>query len=112
MEHVQFENAEVETPAERWQRAGLIGRDTVSVDWFQKPPGHTSEMHSHENEQIFVVLEGEFMLHTVDESVSLGRYDTAWVDSWEEHYSENPGKEPAIGLNIFAPGRAFPYWSD
>lgn len=51
------------------------------------------------------------MLHTERESVTLGPYDTAWVDGGEAHWSENPGSEPATGLNIFAPGREFPYWS-
>lgn len=67
-------------------------------------------MHSHENEQIFVILNGEFILHTEDDSVRLSTYDTAWVDEWENHYSENPGERPCIGLNIFAPDREFPYW--
>lgn len=111
MKYVRFEEAEEETPTGGWRRAGLVGTNAVSVDWFQKPPGHTSEVHSHEHEQTFVVLDGEFVLYTLDESVTLGKYDTAWVASWEEHYSENPGEEPTIGLNVFAPGREFPYWS-
>ncbi|XVH33231.1 cupin domain-containing protein (plasmid) [Haloferacaceae archaeon DSL9] len=111
MEYIRFAEAEEETPAEGWRRVGLVGSDAVSVDWFQKPPKHVSEMHSHEHEQIFVVLDGEFILHTPEASVALGQYDTARVDSWEEHCSENPGEKPTIGLNIFAPGRTFPYWS-
>lgn len=111
MEYVRFDDAEEENPAEGWRRAGLVSRDAVSVDWFEKPPGHVSEKHSHDHEQIFVVLEGTVVLHTERESVTLGRYDTAWVDGGEAHWSENPGSEPATGLNIFAPGREFPYWS-
>lgn len=111
MKYVRFDNAEVENPSEGWQRAGLISRDAVSVDWFEKPPGHNSEKHSHKNEQIFVILKGTFVLHTEHKSVTLNPLDTAWVGSWEEHWSENPGTEPTTGLNIFAPGREFPYWS-
>lgn len=111
MKYVRFDDAEVENPSDGWRRAGLMSRDSVSVDWFEKPPGHTSEKHSHENEQVFVVLKGTLVLHTKRASVTLTPFDTAWVDSWEEHWSENPTSEPTIGLNIFAPGRAFPYWS-
>ncbi|WP_084383826.1 cupin domain-containing protein [Halalkalicoccus paucihalophilus] len=111
MQYTKFDDADTENPAEGWRRTGLMSRDTVSVDWFEKPPGHQSEQHNHENEQIFVILSGEFILHTEEESVVLNQYDTAWVDGWEEHWSENPGNEPTTGLNIFAPGREFPYWS-
>lgn len=110
MKYVKFDDAEIETPADGWRRAGLSSSESVSVDWFQKPASHVSEMHNHENEQIFVILEGEFILHTEEESVHLERYDTAWVDAYEPHYSENPSTKPAIGLNVFAPGREFPYW--
>ncbi len=85
MEYVRLEDAAKERPAEGWQRAGLISKKAISVDWFEKPPGHVSDRHSHENEQVFVVLDGEFVLYTDEESVALGRYDTAWVDSEELH---------------------------
>lgn len=112
MEYLRFEDAAVEEPGAGWKRAGLLNSGRLSVDWFQKPPGHSSESHNHENEQMFVILEGEFILHTDDESVRLTANDTAWVDSWEIHYSENPGETPCSGLNIFAPGREFPYWKE
>jgi quercetin dioxygenase-like cupin family protein len=111
MKYVRFDDAETENPSPGWRRAGLMSREAVSVDWFEKPPGHISKKHSHENEQIFVILEGTFVLHTDHESVTLKPFDTAWVDSGEKHWSENPGTEPTTGLNIFAPGREFPYWS-
>lgn len=110
MKHVTFDDAEIEEPEDGWKRAGLVSSESVSVDWFQKPPGHVSDRHTHENEQIFVVLDGEFILHTEDDSLRLSKNDTAWVDTRETHYSENPGEVPTIGLNIFAPGREFPYW--
>lgn len=112
MRYVQFEDAEIESPAEGWRRAGLSSSESVSVDWFQKPAGHVSELHGHPNEQIFVILDGEFILYTEEESVQLGRFDSAWVDANERHYSENPGETPTIGLNIFSPGREFPYWQE
>ena len=111
MNYKRFEEAQVENPAAGWERAGLVSLDAVSVDWFVKPPGHLSKKHSHENEQIFLILEGTFILHTETGSVTLHPMDVAWVDPWEEHWSENPGVLPTRGLNIFAPGRQFPYWT-
>ena len=111
MKYKRFEEAEVENPSPGWRRAGLVSLDAASVDWFVKPPGHISDRHSHEQVQIFLILEGTFILHTDEESVTLKPMDVAWVDSWEEHWSENPDAEPARGLNIFTPGRSFPYWT-
>ena len=111
MQYKRFDEAQVENPSPGWFRAGLASMENVSVDWFEKPPGHISKKHSHENIQVFVVLEGVFILHTENESVTLHAMDVAWVDPWEEHWSENPGDKPTRGLNIFTPGRAFPYWA-
>ena len=111
MHYKRFDEAQVENPSQGWYRAGLMSQEGVSVDWFEKPPGHLSKRHSHEHIQVFVVLEGEFILHTDAESITLQAMDVAWVDPWEEHWSENPGEKPARGLNIFTPGRKFPYWT-
>jgi len=40
-------------------------------------------MHHHENEQVCVVLEGEMVVHTEDDSVTLGEYDSVWLASDE-----------------------------
>lgn len=90
MKYVRFDDAEVESSSEGWRRAGLMSCAAVSVDWFERPPGHKSRRHSHESEQVFVVLTGSLELHTEQESVTLHPLDTAWVDAWEEHWSENP----------------------
>ena len=111
MEHVRFDAATEEAPAAGWHRAGLVAAEALSVDWFEKPPGHVSDRHHHEHVQGFVVLSGRFVLHTDDGAVELGPLDAAWTEADEPHWSENPGDEPTTGLNVFAPGRAFPYWT-
>jgi quercetin dioxygenase-like cupin family protein len=112
MEFTRFDEAAVEEPGEGWRRAGLLGSEALSVDWFEKPPGHVSERHSHEHEQVFVVLRGTLVLHIDDESVTLRPRDAARVEPWEDHYTENPTEESCTGLNAFAPEREFPYWTD
>jgi quercetin dioxygenase-like cupin family protein len=70
-------------------------------------------MHDHENEQVCIVLEGELTLHAEDgSSVTLGPYDSAWLEPWESHAVENTGDEMAVGLDVFAPGRSFDFWTD
>jgi mannose-6-phosphate isomerase-like protein (cupin superfamily) len=69
-------------------------------------------MHDHENEQVCLVLQGEMTVYTEDDEVRLGQYDSVLLDSWEAHRVENTGDERAIGLDVFAPGRSFDFWTD
>ncbi|WP_430506331.1 cupin domain-containing protein [Haloparvum sp. PAK95] len=112
MEHVPFDDAEKYEPDEGWMRASLAGSDRATFEWFEKPPGHSSPMHDHENEQVCVCLEGELTVHTEEESVTLEQYDSVHLDAWESHRVENESDERAVGLDVFAPGRGFDFWTD
>lgn len=57
-------------------------------------------------------LEGELTVHTGNGSVTLSEYDSVWLDAWESHRIENAGDERAVGLDVFAPGRSFDFWTD
>ncbi|MFB6111808.1 MAG: cupin domain-containing protein [Halobacteriaceae archaeon] len=112
MQQVQFEDAERYEPDAGWQRVALAGSDAFSFEWFEKPPGHSSPMHDHENEQVCVCLDGELTVETESTSAVLGRFDSVYLASNEAHRVENTGAERAIGLDVFAPGRSFDYWTD
>jgi len=112
MEFVDFTDAETYEPEEGWQRVSLAGSDAFTFEWFEKPAGHSSPMHHHENEQVCIVLEGEMVVHTEDDSVTLGEYDSVWLASDEPHRVENQSDKRAVGLDVFAPGRGFDYWTD
>ncbi|MBP1921038.1 quercetin dioxygenase-like cupin family protein [Halorubrum alkaliphilum] len=112
MEHVPFDEAERYEPEAGWGRAALAGSDRFTFEWFEKPPGHASPDHDHENEQVCVCLEGELTVHTEERSVTLGEYDSVHLDAWETHRVENATDERAVGLDVFAPGRGFDFWTD
>ncbi|MFB6070690.1 MAG: cupin domain-containing protein [Halanaeroarchaeum sp.] len=112
MKPVPFEAAETYEPEAGWRRASLAGSDRVSIEWFEKPPGHSSPMHDHENEQVCVCLRGELTIATVDDEVVLHRNDSVLLASNEAHRVENTGDELAVGLDVFAPGRSFDFWTD
>jgi quercetin dioxygenase-like cupin family protein len=113
MKPVKFDEAETYEPDEGWRRVAMAGSEKFTFEWFEKPPGHSSPMHDHENEQVCICLEGELTLHSEDgESVTLEKHDSAWLDSWETHAVENTGDERAVGLDVFAPGRSFDFWTD
>lgn len=112
MQKVQFDKAEFYEPDEGWRRVSMAGSDMFSFEWFEKPPGHSSPMHDHENEQVCLCLAGELTVITDDEEVTLERFDSVWLDAWEAHRVENAGNERAIGVDVFAPGRSFDFWTE
>ncbi|WP_136716601.1 cupin domain-containing protein [Halorientalis salina] len=112
MDRIGFEDAETYEPDAGWQRAALAGSDDVSLEWFEKPPGHSSPMHDHENGQVCLVLDGELTIYTEDDEARLRQYDSVWLDPWESHRVENTGDTTAVGLDVFTPGRSFDFWTD
>lgn len=112
MKHVEFDEAESYEPEAGWGRRALAGSDEFTFEWFEKPSGHSSPMHDHENEQVCLCLEGELVVHTEEETITLGEYDSVWLDAWESHRVENTSDERAVGLDVFAPGRSFDFWTD
>jgi quercetin dioxygenase-like cupin family protein len=112
MEAVDFAQAETYEPEAGWRRVALAGSDAFSFEWFEKPPGHSSPMHSHENEQVCVCLVGELTVETPSEATTLGRFDSVYLEGEEAHRVENTGDERAVGLDVFAPGRSFEYWTE
>ena len=112
MQSVPFDEAETYEPEAGWRRVSMAGSDQFSFEWFEKPPGHSSPMHHHENEQVCVCLDGELVVYFEDERVELGPYDSVWIEASEPHCVENEGDETAIGLDVFAPGRSFDFWID
>lgn len=112
MRPVDFDEAETYEPDEGWRRVSLAGSDQFSFEWFEKPPGHSSPMHDHENEQVCLCLSGELTVATEDNKVTLNEYDSVLLESTELHRVENTGNETAVGLDVFSPGRSFDFWTD
>lgn len=112
MKPVKFDEAETYEPEEGWRRVSMAGSDQFTFEWFEKPPGHSSPMHDHENEQVCLVVEGELTVYTEDDEVTLQQFDSALLESWEAHRVENTGDVRAVGIDIFAPGRSFDFWTD
>jgi quercetin dioxygenase-like cupin family protein len=99
-------------PEPGWKRVSLAGSDKISVEYFEKPAGHTSPMHSHPSEQVSLVLHGQMkVVNGSGEEEILGTGDSAWFAPNEPHRIENPGNGLAIGVDIFVPGRSFDFWT-
>ncbi|MFB6138033.1 MAG: cupin domain-containing protein [Halobacteriaceae archaeon] len=108
-----FDDAETYEPDEGWRRVAMAGSDALSLEHFEAPPGHASPMHGHENEQVCVCLAGELVVETADgERAVLGPNDSVHLAGGERHRVANETDEPAVGLDVFAPGRDFDFWTE
>lgn len=113
MEPIDFGEGRSYEPDAGWRRLEMAGSDRVSLEFFEKPPGHTSPMHHHENHQVCVVLEGRVVFENgAGETHELGPRDSLLLESDEPHSATNPGDQVAEGIDIFAPGRGFEYWTE
>jgi mannose-6-phosphate isomerase-like protein (cupin superfamily) len=73
------------------------------VDFFERTPEDASEPRSHETRQVFVVLEGELVLHTDASSITLTANDSVSLDAGERYEAENPGTDRCVGIRFAAP---------
>jgi len=111
MKIVKLREGDTYTPETDWKRVSLAGSKQVSIEYFEKPPGHSSPMHCHPSEQVSIVLKGHMQVRTADgESAVLDHGDSAWFAPNEEHCIENVGEHGAIGIDIFTPARPFDFW--
>lgn len=84
------------------ERCGLGGENVVcQFGWVQ--PGATLRPHSHDFEQIVMILEGNCIYHVggVPHQCTAGSFIR--VPPNTEHYIEVSGSDPVLNLDIFAP---------
>lgn len=89
----------------------MAGENRVSVEYYEKPSGHTSPMHTHGNKQISIVIKGKMKAYSEEDEVELQEMDSVFFDENEPHRIENITKEKAVGIDIFVPGRSFDFWA-
>jgi len=73
----------------------------VTVD-----PGSSQVCHSHEPEQVYVILAGEGLMSVGDDQQTVGAGDLVHIPSNTEHGVENTGDQPLEYLSAATP--AFP----
>jgi quercetin dioxygenase-like cupin family protein len=111
MNIVKLNQGQSYQPQPGWRRVQLAGSQSASVEYFEKPAGHSSPLHSHSQEQICIVIEGKMKAkNAAGEEALLEPGDSAYFPSNEPHLVENPGKKLARGIDIFVPARSFDFW--
>lgn len=111
MKIVKLCDGDTYQPDPGWKRVSLAGSENVSIEYFEKPLGHSSPLHQHENEQVCIVIEGKMKVVNAEGiEALLAAGDSAWFAPNEPHRVENAGDSLARGIDIFSPGRSFDFW--
>jgi len=108
---VHVKDAEKYEPEKGWVRASTCSEKNISLEYFVKPSRHSSPVHTHQEEQVCVVIKGEMRVRGADgKAVVLKPGDAVYFASNEPHSIENALDQESIGVDIFVPGRAFDFW--
>lgn len=111
MKVVHLNDAETYEPEKNWLRKSTCREKNISLEYFTKPPMHSSPLHNHPEEQVCVVIKGKMKVKNADgEESMLEPGDSAYFSSNEKHSIENMLDQPSIGVDIFVPGRSFDFW--
>ncbi|GAB3040362.1 cupin domain-containing protein [Natronobiforma cellulositropha] len=92
--------------------AQLAETDSMSLQHFTLEAGATIEEHSHENEQLGFLYEGALVFTTAEREVVVETGDAYAIPGDEPHAVENRGEVTARGIDVFAPPRGPPDWSE
>ena len=103
-------------PAVRWDdipgetaRGGVhrrgFGTDNVLLVMHDLAPDMALSPHSHDFDQIAVIVEGEAIYHVGDRDNPVGPGSVLLIPAGVEHYIEPTGGTPVKNLDVFAPCR-------
>lgn len=86
------------------RRRGFGTKNTLLV-LNECTPGMTVFPHTHEFDQIAVILSGTAVYHIGDTPHEVGPGSLLLVPAGEPHYIEPTGEEPVLNLDVFGPAR-------
>jgi len=88
---------------------GITGRplhgERITMAVVELDPGAIVAEHSHENEQLGMVLKGDLTLRVGDEERTLGP-DETWCIAPNVVHSGHAGSEGAVVVDVFSPPRS------
>jgi quercetin dioxygenase-like cupin family protein len=90
----------------------LAAGERMSTQTYAIEPGVTVPEHSHENEQVGVVIQGTLVLETDEKRLTFGPGDSYAIPGGEPHVAHNPGETTVRGVELFSPPRTGRFWED
>jgi quercetin dioxygenase-like cupin family protein len=82
-----------------------IGNDNVLLVMAVCQPGMQLKPHSHDFEQLALILGGKGIFHVGGVPYDVENGTALLIPAGVEHYLEPTGDEPVINLDVFAPSR-------
>jgi quercetin dioxygenase-like cupin family protein len=86
-------------------RRRAIGTSDVLLVMNECRPGMEVRPHSHDFDQLALIISGEAIYHVGDDHNEVGPGSVMLVPAGVEHYIEPTGSEPVLNLDVFAPAR-------
>jgi quercetin dioxygenase-like cupin family protein len=93
-------------PQQIWERiaARCVHGDRLTLAVIELDPGAVVDEHSHENEQLGVVLQGTITFRVGDEQLELGPGETWCIPGGTPHEA-TAGPDGCVVLDVFSPPR-------
>jgi quercetin dioxygenase-like cupin family protein len=104
-EHVNWADIPDEPVREGVRRRGFGNADVLLV-MNECRPGMALRPHSHDFDQIAMILSGRGVYHIGDRAHEVSAGSIMLIPAETEHYIEPLGEEPVMNLDVFAPARA------
>ena len=82
----------------------LLGSGLM-VSFARYEPGAEAPLHAHEEEQVFVVVDGEFDVTLGEETRRMGVGEAAVIPAWVPHRVRASDAGPATQIDVFCPPR-------
>lgn len=92
-------------------RRGIVQRvfrgDHLAIGYNLLHPGMATSPHSHDFEQVFLLLQGKVRLHVGDEVIPCTAGSVVRIPPHTEHWAEPPDPEDGVAVNmdLFSPIR-------
>lgn len=110
MQVVPHSDGDAAEPLPGVHLAQLAAGERMSLQHFRIESHGSVEVHSHDHEQLGFLVSGELDFIIDGEPVRISPGDSYVIPSEEPHGAENPGDEPAVGVELFSPPRPSPPW--
>ena len=104
MKAVRWEDIPDEQVRPGVRRRG-IGTSDVLLVMNECRPGMELRPHSHDFDQLALIVSGRAIYHVGDDHNEVGPGSVMLVPAGVEHYIEPTGEEPVMNLDVFAPPR-------
>ncbi|SEW14300.1 cupin domain-containing protein [Natrinema salifodinae] len=110
MEKLSTTRAAFEEVADGVHLANLATGERAGMVYWRIESGATLPSHTHANEQIGYVIDGELTAIVEGEEHELAPGDAYMFRSGERHGAENRSDADALGIGVLAPPREEPDW--